>query len=126
MFGLRQKLALGFGGLLLILLSVSGLGIGVLIQHRGELDKFLDENFCLSSGGPNSAQLLRYGSRLAGRLNRNWYAVYVQTPSEEPTTIDARPSSDSASTSSGYSAHRRRRENSAEMGKKFHRPQLPR
>ena len=45
---------------------------------------------CLSSRGPNSAQLLRYGSRVAGRLNRNWYAVYVQTPSEEPTTIDAR------------------------------------
>lgn len=45
---------------------------------------------CLSSRGPNSARLLRYGSRLAGRLNRNWYAVYVQTPSEEPTTIDAR------------------------------------
>jgi two-component system, OmpR family, sensor histidine kinase KdpD len=44
---------------------------------------------CLSSGGPNSAALLRYGSRLAGRLNRNWYAVYVQTPREEPTTIDA-------------------------------------
>src|SRR5206468_4324722 len=35
-------------------------------------------------------KLLRYGSRLAGRLNRNWYAVYVQTPSEEPTVIDAR------------------------------------
>ncbi|MGZ3577729.1 MAG: PTS sugar transporter subunit IIA, partial [Syntrophales bacterium] len=31
----------------------------------------------------------RYASRLAGRLNRNWYAVYVQTPSEEPTAIDA-------------------------------------
>jgi two-component system sensor histidine kinase KdpD len=44
---------------------------------------------CLSSGGPNSAALLRYGSRLAGRLNRNWYAVYVQTPREEPTIIDA-------------------------------------
>ena len=44
---------------------------------------------CLSSRGPNSAKLLRYGSRLAGRLNRNWYAVYVQTPSEEPTVIDA-------------------------------------
>lgn len=44
---------------------------------------------CLSSRGPNSAALLRYGSRLAGRLNRNWYAVYVQTPREEPTTIDA-------------------------------------
>src|SRR5205807_1073845 len=45
---------------------------------------------CLSSRGPDSAKLLRYGSRLAGRLNRNWYAVYVQTPSEEPTVIDAR------------------------------------
>ncbi|HUO09383.1 MAG TPA: PTS sugar transporter subunit IIA [Phycisphaerae bacterium] len=44
---------------------------------------------CLSSRGPNSGTLLRYGSRLAGRLNRNWYAVYVQTPSEEPTLIDA-------------------------------------
>jgi two-component system sensor histidine kinase KdpD len=45
---------------------------------------------CLSSRGPNSARLLRFASRLAGRLNRNWYAVYVQTPSEEPTVIDAR------------------------------------
>jgi two-component system, OmpR family, sensor histidine kinase KdpD len=44
---------------------------------------------CLSSGGPNSEKLLRDASRLAGRLNRNWYAVYVQTPSEEPTVIDA-------------------------------------
>src|SRR5208337_3243383 len=44
---------------------------------------------CLSSRGPNSARLLRYASRLAGRLNRNWYAVYVQTPSEEPTAIEA-------------------------------------
>ncbi|MCL5124683.1 MAG: PTS sugar transporter subunit IIA [Deltaproteobacteria bacterium] len=45
---------------------------------------------CLSSRGPNSARLLRYASRLAGRLNRNWYALYVQTPSEEPTVIDPR------------------------------------
>jgi two-component system sensor histidine kinase KdpD len=44
---------------------------------------------CLSSRGPNSEALLRYASRLAGKLNRNWYAVYVQTPSEEPTVIDA-------------------------------------
>lgn len=44
---------------------------------------------CLSSHGPNSEKLLRYGSRLAGRLNRNWYAVYVQTPSEEATVVDA-------------------------------------
>ena len=44
---------------------------------------------CLSSNGPNSEMLLRYASRLAGKLNRNWYAVYVQTPREEPTAIDA-------------------------------------
>jgi two-component system sensor histidine kinase KdpD len=44
---------------------------------------------CLSSRGPNSEKLLRSASRLAGRLNRNWYAVYVQTPSEAPTAIDA-------------------------------------
>jgi two-component system sensor histidine kinase KdpD len=44
---------------------------------------------CLSSRGPNSEKLLRYASRLAGRLNRNWYAVYVQTPPEEATIIDA-------------------------------------
>ncbi len=45
---------------------------------------------CLSSRGPNSKTLLRYASRLAGKLNRNWYAVYVQTPSEEATVIDSR------------------------------------
>ena len=45
---------------------------------------------CLSSRGPNSDRLLRYASRLAGKLNRNWYAVYVQTPGEEATVIDSR------------------------------------
>jgi len=44
---------------------------------------------CLSSRGPNSDALLRYASRLAGLLNRNWYAVYVQTRKERPTAIDA-------------------------------------
>lgn len=44
---------------------------------------------CLSSHGPNSEKLLRFGSRLAGKLNRNWYAVYIQTPSEEAMVIDA-------------------------------------
>ena len=43
---------------------------------------------CLSSRGPNSERLLRYASRLAGRLNRNWYALYVQTPSEDPAVVD--------------------------------------
>src|SRR5271170_28785 len=45
MFGLRQKLLLGLGGLLVILLLVSGLGVAVLRQHRSDLDRFLDENW---------------------------------------------------------------------------------
>ncbi len=44
---------------------------------------------CLSSRSPRSEALLRHASRVAGKLNRNWFAVYVQTPSEEPTVIDA-------------------------------------
>jgi len=45
MFGLRQKLLLGFGGLLALLLAVDALGIYVSIRHRGELDSFLTENW---------------------------------------------------------------------------------
>jgi two-component system, OmpR family, sensor histidine kinase KdpD len=44
---------------------------------------------CLSSSGLNNAHLLRFASRLAGQMNRKWYAIYVQTPDEEPTAIDA-------------------------------------
>jgi len=44
---------------------------------------------CLDARGLENAVLLRYASRLAGRLNRNWYSVYVQTLDEEPTVIDA-------------------------------------
>jgi two-component system sensor histidine kinase KdpD len=42
---------------------------------------------CLSSRGPNSDLLLRYASRFAGRLNKNWYALYVQTTAEDPLRI---------------------------------------
>ena len=45
MFGLRQKLFFGFGGLLVILLAVSVLGVAVLQQHRTWLDRFLYENW---------------------------------------------------------------------------------
>ncbi|MDD8025127.1 MAG: PTS sugar transporter subunit IIA [Acidobacteriota bacterium] len=55
-------------------------------ESRSGLDQVL---VCLGSRGPNSEALLRYGSRLAGRLNRNWYALYVQTPHENPEVIDA-------------------------------------
>jgi two-component system sensor histidine kinase KdpD len=44
---------------------------------------------CLSRRTENSEALLRYASRIAGRLNRNWYAVYVQKLSEKPELVDA-------------------------------------
>jgi len=43
----------------------------------------------LGSWGGQGEALLRFGSRLAGRLHRNWYAVHVQTPEEDPTRIPA-------------------------------------
>lgn len=59
-------------------------------EHREEEEPATPDQVivCLSSRGPNSEMLLRYASRLAGRLNRNWYAVYVQTSSEAPTVVD--------------------------------------
>jgi two-component system sensor histidine kinase KdpD len=44
---------------------------------------------CFASQSPRGAALLRRGSRLAGRLNTDWYAVYVETPGETPTRIDS-------------------------------------
>ncbi len=43
----------------------------------------------LSSNPPHALALLRRGSRLAGRLNTDWYVVYVQTPHEAPERIDS-------------------------------------
>jgi two-component system sensor histidine kinase KdpD len=44
---------------------------------------------CMSSYPPRATQLLRRGSRFAGRLNTDWFVVYVETPSEAPDRIDA-------------------------------------
>jgi len=41
---------------------------------------------CMASRG-SAKKLLRIGSRIAGRLASDWYAVYVQTPGEEPGRI---------------------------------------
>jgi two-component system sensor histidine kinase KdpD len=41
---------------------------------------------CMASRG-SAKKLLRTGSRIAGRLASDWYAVYVETPSEEPGRI---------------------------------------
>jgi two-component system sensor histidine kinase KdpD len=43
----------------------------------------------LSSNPPRAATLLRKGSRFAGRLNTDWYVVYVETPQETPERIDS-------------------------------------
>ena len=44
---------------------------------------------CMASASPRAATLLRRGSRLAGRLNTDWFVVYVETPGEGPTRIAA-------------------------------------
>jgi len=44
---------------------------------------------CLSSDPPLSRILLRKASRIAGRLNSDWYCVYVQTSAERADRIDA-------------------------------------
>jgi two-component system sensor histidine kinase KdpD len=43
----------------------------------------------LSANPERALALLRRGSRMAGRLNTDWYAVYVETPGEAPERIDA-------------------------------------
>jgi two-component system sensor histidine kinase KdpD len=44
---------------------------------------------CMASHSPKAMILLRRGSRLAGRLNTDWFVVYVETPGEAPHLIDA-------------------------------------
>jgi two-component system sensor histidine kinase KdpD len=44
---------------------------------------------CMSAYPARAAALLRRGSRLAGRLNTDWFVVYVETPREAPNLIDA-------------------------------------
>jgi signal transduction histidine kinase/HAMP domain-containing protein len=69
MFGLRQKLLFGFGGLLAILLAVSGLGIAVLTQYRGALDKFYYENWRSVVYGQNMLDALEHLSEGATPLS---------------------------------------------------------
>jgi two-component system sensor histidine kinase KdpD len=44
---------------------------------------------CMSSYPPQASALLSRGSRTAGRLNTDWFVVYVETPGEAPDRIDA-------------------------------------
>jgi two-component system sensor histidine kinase KdpD len=42
----------------------------------------------MSSKPPYTAAIVRKASRIAGRLNTDWYCVYVQTPAESAQRID--------------------------------------
>jgi two-component system sensor histidine kinase KdpD len=44
---------------------------------------------CMSSYPPHALALLRRGSRAAGRLNTDWFVVYVETDRESPDRIDS-------------------------------------
>ncbi len=53
---------------------------------RRAVDRIL---VAMSSHPEYTTVLLRKASRIAGRLNRDWYCVYVQTPAESAARIDA-------------------------------------
>ena len=44
---------------------------------------------CVASQSPRGRVALAARSRLAGRLNTDWFAVYVETPGEAPNRIDS-------------------------------------
>jgi two-component system, OmpR family, sensor histidine kinase KdpD len=54
-------------------------------REREELEQpMIPEKVMVAIASCGSAKkLLRVGSRVAGRLASDWYAVYVETPSEE-------------------------------------------
>jgi two-component system, OmpR family, sensor histidine kinase KdpD len=58
-------------------------------RHREGLDRpVIPEKVMVAIASRGSAKtLLRVGSRIAGRLATDWFAVYVETPREEPGRI---------------------------------------
>ncbi len=65
---------------------VDPLSSGKRPAERRTVDRVL---VAMSSHPEYTAVLLRKASRIAGRLNPDWYGVYVQTPEESATRIDA-------------------------------------
>jgi two-component system, NtrC family, sensor histidine kinase KinB len=81
MFGLRQKLSFGFGGLLAILLIVCALGIAVLAQYRTALDKFFQENW----------RSMEYGQNMVDSLETmNDIAKSISGTDHEPSAAELR------------------------------------
>jgi len=57
-------------------------------QREGLERSVIPEKVMVAMASRGSAKtLLRVGSRIAGRLATDWYAVYVETPKEEPGRI---------------------------------------
>ena len=44
---------------------------------------------CLNPEDISQQSLLRKASRLAGKLNTDWFVVYIETPSDKPELIDS-------------------------------------
>ncbi len=60
-------------------------------EREGLEPAVIPEKVMVAMASRGSAKrLLRMGSRIAGRLASDWYAVYVETPSEEPGRIKPR------------------------------------
>src|SRR6266849_3678392 len=58
-------------------------------QREGLEQAAIPEKVIVAMTSRGSAnRILRVGSRVAGRLASDWYAVYVETPREEPGRID--------------------------------------
>ncbi len=57
------------------------------VPHNTKLkpERFLA---CVSSNAENAAKIIRKTSRLAQYYNSNWFVLYVQTPLEDPDTIN--------------------------------------
>ena len=57
-------------------------------QREGLEPGLIPERVMVSmSSSANSPRVVRTGARIAGRLGARWYAVYVETPREEPGRI---------------------------------------
>jgi two-component system sensor histidine kinase KdpD len=70
--------------------SVDRLREGIVRREEGAVARSADRVLvAMSSAPPHTAVLLAKASRLAGRLNTDWYCVYVQTPDEAADRIDS-------------------------------------
>jgi two-component system, OmpR family, sensor histidine kinase KdpD len=60
-----------------------------IAKHAPEVKASGRVMVCLASNPPRAKTLLSRASRMAGRLNTDWFAVYVETPGEALHLIDA-------------------------------------